>query len=180
MVFFQLFAAISVRRQLPSVKKGSLSNSSSDYGLDESYNSSDEVTDSVFTQVNEVKQKLNQSVVVTRPTSFTNATTQQFAQSQYNTATSTQHQQLQQTNQNSQYSVQYTQLQKSNQYNATNQNSVQSSSVVYASIQKENNKFQQPSPDPWSQNVNRSNNAIGCPPPSLAEQLKQVKYFFWH
>lgn len=161
-------------RQLPSVKKGSLSNSSSDYGLDESYNSSDEVTDSVFTQVNEVKQKLNQSVVVTRPTSFTNATTQQFAQSQYNTATSTQHQQLQQTNQNSQYSVQYTQLQKSNQYNATNQNSVQSSSVVYASIQKENNKFQQPSPDPWSQNVNRSNNAIGCPPPSLAEQLKQV------
>ncbi|RZC39360.1 hypothetical protein BDFB_011901, partial [Asbolus verrucosus] len=29
-------------RQLPSVKKGSLSNSSSDYGLDESYNSADE------------------------------------------------------------------------------------------------------------------------------------------
>ncbi|ENN79903.1 hypothetical protein D910_07319 [Dendroctonus ponderosae] len=33
-------------RQLPSVKKGSLSNSSSDYGLDESYNSADELTDS--------------------------------------------------------------------------------------------------------------------------------------
>lgn len=35
-------------RQLPSGKKGSLSNSSSDYGLDESYNSGDEFTDSTF------------------------------------------------------------------------------------------------------------------------------------
>ncbi|CAG9854132.1 unnamed protein product [Phyllotreta striolata] len=148
-------------RQLPSVKKGSLSNSSSDYGLDESYNSSDEVTDSVFAQVAEIKQKLNQGL--TRPTSFTNAATQQFAQ--------TQHTSQQQLNQNSQYTVQYTQVQKSNQY-VTNQNSVQTSNVVYASIQKE--KFQQPSPDPWSNSANKNSSSAGCPPPTLKEQLKQV------
>ncbi|XP_028149950.2 uncharacterized protein LOC114343319 isoform X3 [Diabrotica virgifera virgifera] len=87
-------------RQLPSAKKGSLSNSSSDYGLDEGCNSSDEVTDSVFiSQANEIKQKLNQTVV--RPTSFTSAT-QQYVQSQYVP---------QQKNQNnSQYTVQYTQV----------------------------------------------------------------------
>ncbi|KAG5890937.1 hypothetical protein JTB14_019875 [Gonioctena quinquepunctata] len=58
-------------RQLPSVKKGSLSNSSSDYGLDESYNSSDEVTDSVFAQTGETKQKSHHP----RPTSFNTSRT---------------------------------------------------------------------------------------------------------
>uniref|UniRef100_A0A6P7H1J0 Neurabin-1 n=2 Tax=Diabrotica virgifera virgifera TaxID=50390 RepID=A0A6P7H1J0_DIAVI len=151
-------------RQLPSAKKGSLSNSSSDYGLDEGCNSSDEVTDSVFiSQANEIKQKLNQTVV--RPTSFTSAT-QQYVQSQYVP---------QQKNQNnSQYTVQYTQVQKSNQYSVNQSTSSNQSSVVYASIQKETNKFQQPSPDPWSDSLNRVNNTIVCPPPTLAEQLKQV------
>ncbi|XP_057658198.1 uncharacterized protein LOC130895088 isoform X2 [Diorhabda carinulata] len=148
-------------RQLPSVKKGSLSNSSSDYGLDESYNSSDEVTDSVFasSQSNDVKQLKSSNT--TRPTSFTSAT-QQYVQSQYVTA--------QQKNQNgAHYAVQYTQVQKTTQY-VMNQNASTnqaSGGVVYASIQKE------PSPDPWHDN--RTNNmAAVCPPPSLAEQLKQV------
>nr|XP_023016595.1 uncharacterized protein LOC111505922 isoform X2 [Leptinotarsa decemlineata] len=159
-------------RQLPSVKKGSLSNSSSDYGLDESYNSSDEVTDSVFAQANEMKQK-SHSLVSSRPTSFNAVIQQQHQQQHYYSA--------QQNNaQESQYTVQYTQVQntqsqKSSQY-STQQSAVsnQSSSVVYASIQRETSTFQQPSPDPWSDVAGRGTGIAVGPPSSLAEQLKQV------
>ncbi|KAJ8933539.1 hypothetical protein NQ314_013952, partial [Rhamnusium bicolor] len=151
--------------QLPSVKKGSLSNSSSDYGLDESYNSADEATDSAFSQASEYKPKTSSSTSNTRPTTLNTNT--QYTQSQYTA------QQLQHNAQNSQYTVQYTQVQKSSQYSAQN-SSNQSSSVVYARVQKESSSFQQPSPDPWGDSSNRSVNIAVGPPTSLAEQLKQV------
>ncbi|CAH2004152.1 unnamed protein product [Acanthoscelides obtectus] len=57
-------------RQLPSAKKGSLSNSSSDYGLDESYNSSEELSDSAFAQSdNQYVQQTNDTAATTVKTS---------------------------------------------------------------------------------------------------------------
>lgn len=50
----------------------------------------------------------------------------------------------------------------------------QSSGVVYASLQKDTNNFQHPTPDPWNESRSVANIACG-PPPSLAEQLKQVR-----
>lgn len=148
-------------RQLPSTKKGSLSNSSSDYGLDESYNSSDEVTDSAFSQSSEYIQKSSsKSTSIIRPTTLN--TSQHYSQ-QY----SAQH-----LSQNSQYTVQYTQIQKSNQYSPY-VSAGQASSVVYASLQQDSNNFQHPTPDPWNESRSVANMAVG-PPPSLAEQLKQV------
>ncbi|CAH1180314.1 unnamed protein product [Phaedon cochleariae] len=149
-------------RQLPSVKKGSLSNSSSDYGLDESYNSSDEVTDSVFSQVNEVKQRLSQAAAATRTSSFSSNRTSEHV------------------DQNAQYVVQYTQVQKVNQY-SSHHHSVsaanQGSGVVYASIQKEvkdAGSFQQAMPEHWNDGRGANTNMAVGPPASLAEQLKQV------
>lgn len=144
------------------MKKGSLSNSSSDYGLDESYNSADEATDSAFSQACEFNPKLNSTTTINlRPTTLN--TNPQYTQAQYSA------QQMQHNVQNSQYIIQYTQVQKSSQYS-----SKQSSNVVYSKIQKEGGSIQQPSPDPWGENTNRSTNLTTGPPPSLAEQLKQV------
>lgn len=51
----------------------------------------------------------------------------------------------------------------------------QGSGVVYASLQKDTSSFQHPTPDPWSESRSVASIAVG-PPPSLAEQLKQVSY----
>lgn len=148
-------------RQLPSTKKGSLSNSSSDYGLDERYNSSDEVTDSAFSQSSEYKQKSSssKSTSISRPTTLN--TSQHYSQ-QYSAH----------LGQNSQYTVQYTQIQKSSQYSSYI-NTNQGSGVVYASLQKDANNLQHPTPDPWNETKSVASIAVG-PPPSLAEQLKKV------
>lgn len=114
-------------RQLPSVKKGSLSNSSSDYGLDESYNSSEEVTDSAFATPEYVAQK-PPSKTPTRPTNLD--TSPQYIQPHFPSQHSSQHNSqhmVQQSSsssslqqhklaQNSQYVVQYSQVQKPSQY----------------------------------------------------------------
>lgn len=170
-------------RQLPSTKKGSLSNSSSDYGLDESYNSSDEVTDSAFSQSSEYKQKSSSSKTsgIIRPTTLITSQhyTQQYSAQQHHH----QHPQQQHLSQNSQYTVQYTQIQKTNhQYSSYASALGQGSNVVYASLQKDatTNNFQHPTPDPWNENRSVANLAVG-PPPSLAEQLKQVrKIYVWY
>ncbi|CAH0546934.1 unnamed protein product [Brassicogethes aeneus] len=142
-------------RQLPSAKKGSLSNSSSDYGLDESYNSADEMTDSAYSQ-SDYAPKSSSS---TRPSTLN--TNSYLVQSQS------------QQSQNSQYTVQYSQIQKSSQI--SNQITQNNSSVVYAKVFKESNNFQQPSPDPWGDTPNKTvNPGIGGIPATLSEQLKQV------
>lgn len=139
-------------RQLPSSKKGSLSNSSSDYGLDESYNSADELDPPYINETN------NKGCEPVRPTTLeTNV---------YSTA---QHY-------NSSQNVQYTQIQ--NTYSSS-QKVVGSreQSVVYAKVQKEPSQHsiaqQLVSPDPWVGAATNNKSGMG-PPPSLAEQLKQV------
>lgn len=152
-------------RQLPSGKKGSLSNSSSDYGLDESYNSGDEFTDSPFLQsdVYSTKKKAEIVAPVSRPATL-NTTTNYVQQHPPQFSSQTSHYNMQ--------NVQYTQVQKTNQYN----NSFQSNpSVVYARVQKENTVIQQNSPDPWVGGIKGVNMGLG-PPASLAEQLKQVSF----
>lgn len=69
--------------------------------------------------------------------------------------------------------VQYTQVQKTNQYNSSYSNSA---GVVYARVQKESAVMQQSSPDPWAGGPNKGINLGLGPPPSLAEQLKQVSF----
>ncbi|XP_071057520.1 uncharacterized protein [Onthophagus taurus] len=132
-------------RQLPSAKKGSLSNSSSDYGLDESYNSGDELTDPGYSQTS-----MEKPTSIIRPTTLNTNYVQCITQSaNYNSA---------------QYSS----------YTASGQNhSSSSSSVIYARVQKESSVGQQGSPDPWGSANKNVNIGLG-PPASLAEQLKQV------
>ncbi|KAK9704042.1 SAM domain (Sterile alpha motif) [Popillia japonica] len=141
-------------RQLPSSKKGSLSNSSSDCGLDESYNSADELSEPVVQQQHD--QQKNSLV---RPSSLN--TSSHYAQytsqqGQYSSQTSAQY-----TVQNAQYST-----------HSTYSGQSQSTNVIYARVQKESSLGQQGSPDPWSGNK-PINMGMG-PPASLAEQLKQV------
>ncbi|KAK9891508.1 hypothetical protein WA026_014744 [Henosepilachna vigintioctopunctata] len=150
-------------RQLPTGKKGSLSNSSSDYGLDESYNSGDELVDSAFSQSDSSytpRQKTS------RPNTLNTSLYSQYASAQ----------QLQYNAQNAQYSVQYTQVQSSNIYSshAPQQPHAQNTNVVYAKIQKESSNMQQSSPDPWNGPPNKMGGIGLGPPASLAEQLKQV------
>ncbi|XP_045463648.1 uncharacterized protein LOC123673221 isoform X2 [Harmonia axyridis] len=149
-------------RQLPTGKKGSLSNSSSDYGLDESYNSGDELVDSAFSQSDSSytpKQKNS------RPNTLNTSLYSQYATAQ----------QLQYNAQNTQYSVQYSQVQSSNIYSTNNtaQQQPSNANVVYAKIQKESSNIQQSSPDPWNGPPTKKTLGMG-PPASLAEQLKQV------
>ncbi|XP_049819529.1 uncharacterized protein LOC109595347 isoform X2 [Aethina tumida] len=149
-------------RQLPSAKKGSLSNSSSDYGLDESYNSGDDLTDSAYSQ----SEYVSKPTATSRPSTL-NTNNAQYVQSQYQSQ-----QQMSYNTQNSQYTVQYSQVQKSSQYSS--QNVQNSSSVVYARVQKESGNFQQPSPDPWGGEAQNKGAGIGGTPASFSEQLKQV------
>lgn len=139
-------------RQLPSGKKGSLSNSSSDYGLDESCNSGDELSEALFVQCSDVETKYKSSSVV-RPSSLnTSAVYSQNSVHEYV--------------QNTQYIVQnaeYSQVHKPVSTNA-----------IYARVQKESAFVQQSSPDPWTGASTKGCNLGMGPPPSLAEQLKQV------
>lgn len=143
-------------RQLPTGKKGSLSNSSSDYGLDESYNSGDELTDSVYSQ-NEIYASKNKTEGAPRPSSL-------------NTNTS-----FTPTTHYSVKNVEYTHVQKASQYNSSYQTSA---NVVYARVQKDHSNVQQSSPDPWVGGGNKGVNMGLGPPFSLAEQLKQVISYF--
>lgn len=151
-------------RQLPSGKKGSLSNSSSDYGLDESYNSGDELTDSTFSPNDSIRKKPDTTITTStttpsmRPTLSTRNYIQQYEQQQ---ATQTIHYSVQ--------NVQYTAVQKPNQHHISDHNN----SVVYARVQKDSSVHHQNSPDPWASSNKGVNMGLG-PPASLAEQLKQV------
>lgn len=160
-------------RQLPSVKKGSLSNSSSDYGLDESYNSADELTDSACIQTDlqpktttTTSSSSNSSInsTVARPTTLN---TQYVQQIQYSTVTKP-------VNNAQNTQVQYSQVQKCSRQSSS---STSSSNVVYARVQKEASNLQQhTSPDPWGGEVSAKGVNLGMgPPSSLAEQLKQVR-----
>ncbi|XP_066255923.1 uncharacterized protein Spn isoform X3 [Euwallacea similis] len=168
-------------RQLPSgAKKGSLSNSSSDYGLDESYNSADELTDnSAYSPKSRQPNTTHAYSVASnvassnRPTTL-NTNPHYIIQPQY---TSLQHQtqsqsRLHQQPQYEQYTVQYTEVQKaSSHYSAQNIPSVQPPGVVYARVQKESRTDEVT----WSEGGGGTKGVISVgPPPSLAEQLKQV------
>ncbi|XP_060519961.1 uncharacterized protein LOC132698107 isoform X4 [Cylas formicarius] len=155
-------------RQLPSVKKGSLSNSSSDYGLDESYNSADELTDPVAYSPKSKFINIAPTTTTTTATISTTATSNvprpaslhtnlRYLQ-QYNL----QQQQQQQVESQHYTSVQYSQVQRSGVYSAQNQG------VVYARVQKDSTVQQ--GEISW---VDGGGTKVG-PPPSLAEQLKQV------
>lgn len=106
-------------RQLPSVKKGSLSNSSSsDYGLDDSYNSGDEVNG--------------------YHTSATKSSNSNSLYSQYTRS------QLQSNVQNTQHNTtQFNQVQKPNyaSYNRVD------STAVYAKVQKDSSHLEYTNPD---------------------------------
>lgn len=147
-------------RQLPSGKKGSLSNSSSDYGLDESYNSGDELTDSTFSPNDSIRQKGDNTTSIKPPILSARNYIQQYEQQQQY-STQTIHYSVQ--------NVQYTAVQKPNQNHASDH----SNSVVYARVQKDSAAIHQNSPDPWASGNKGVNIGLG-PPPSLAEQLKQV------
>ncbi|KAJ8934618.1 hypothetical protein NQ318_012652 [Aromia moschata] len=137
--------------QLPSVKKGSLSNSSSDYGLDESYNSADELTDSAFFSARTVPDPLRLPLAHSTPHNRCYITLKT-------------------------HSTRCNTLRSRNRVITASQQSAitnQGANVVYARVQKEGS-YQQPSPDPWGDSSNRPLNMAVGPPPSLAEQLKQV------
>lgn len=152
-------------RQLPSGKKGSLSNSSSDYGLDESYNSGDDLTDSTFSPNDSVRRKADSTTTsIKQPTLGARNYIQQYEQQQ-------QQQYSTQTIHYSVQNVQYTAVQKPNQHHVSDHNN----SVVYARVQKDNSTIHQNSPDPWAISNKGVNIGLG-PPPSLAEQLKQVNF----
>lgn len=138
-------------RQLPSSKKGSLSNSSSDCGLDESYNSADEISESIDQQ----KNSLVRPSTLNTSTHYTQYTSQQ---AQYNVQGGS-----------GQYTVQNAQYSTHSSYSGQNQ----SANAIYARVQKESTLGQQSSSDPWAGNK-PVNMGMG-PPASLAEQLKQVR-----
>lgn len=163
-------------RQLPSGKKGSLSNSSSDYGLDESYNSADDLSDTASLNQNDgysSESKYSTNTVV-RPSTLG---TEHTHSAQY-------------SSQNSQYPVQSSIYSVQNTHYAYSQNTVQYASqqtvqnnlqnqqhntnVLYARVQKGGSHQHQSSPDPWLGVPNKGTNMGMGPPPSLAEQLKQV------
>lgn len=149
-------------RQLPSGKKGSLSNSSSDYGLDESYNSGDELTDSAFSPNDSIRKKPD-TVPSIKPATLSARNYMQQFQSEA---------QMTQTIHYSVQNVQYTAVQKPGQQHTIPD---QNSSAVYARVQKDSSALQHSSPDPWVSGSNKGVNIGLGPPPSLAEQLKQVK-----
>ncbi|KAF2902903.1 hypothetical protein ILUMI_03280 [Ignelater luminosus] len=170
-------------RQLPSGKKGSLSNSSSDYGLDESYNSADDLSDTASLNQNDgysSESKYSTSTVV-RPATLNTAGSQVTEQPQHNSVQNTQFSaqsaiyNVQNTHYGySQNTVQYV-SQQTSQYNAQNQNyNSLNSNVLYARVQKGGAHQHQSSPDPWLGVPNKGANMGLGPPPSLAEQLKQV------
>lgn len=151
------FAGALANRQLPTGKKGSLSNSSSDYGLDESYNSADELSDTASLHQSDGYG----SSTLVRPCTLN--TQSQYIEETHNT-----------------YSSQYAH----SQYIATHQMIKENSqsqyngqSILYARVQKGSAAHQhQSSPDPWvgtQTQVPQSKLGVG-PPSSLAEQLKQV------
>lgn len=137
-------------RQLPSGKKGSLSNSSSDYGLDESCNSGDELNDNMYIHNSDTESKYN----VIRPSSL-------------NTSVHSHNSIHEQYSQNSHYIIQNT------EYTQVHKSQPVSTNAIYAKIQKDNTFMQHTSPDPWIGSTKSCNLGLG-PPSSLAEQLKQV------
>ncbi|KAF5288291.1 hypothetical protein FQA39_LY04059 [Lamprigera yunnana] len=170
-------------RQLPSGKKGSLSNSSSDYGLDESYNSTDDLSDTASLNQNDTyttETKYSNSIL-TRPTSLN--TNSQLSEPSYTSS-----QNMQYNSQSAAYNVQnhysYSQnsyANQSTQYNSQTQSySIQqnnqhaNTNVLYARVQKGSAHQHQSSPDPWLGVPSKSATVGLGPPPSLAEQLKQV------
>lgn len=169
-------------RQLPSGKKGSLSNSSSDYGLDESYNSADDLSDTASLNQNDgysSESKYSTSTVV-RPATLNTAGSQITEQPQHNSVQNTQFSaqsaiyNVQNTHYGYSQTVQYV-SQQTSQYNAQNQNyNSLNSNVLYARVQKGGAHQHQSSPDPWLGVPNKGANMGLGPPPSLAEQLKQV------
>ncbi|KAK5642531.1 hypothetical protein RI129_008698 [Pyrocoelia pectoralis] len=166
-------------RQLPSGKKGSLSNSSSDYGLDESYNSNDDLSDIGSLNQNDSYTSESKYSSVVRPSTLDTEQSQYTSQnSQHNSQSAIYN--VQNHYGYSQSSVQYTNQQTS-QYNSQNQsfnvqqnNQHMNTNVLYARVQKGTTHQHQSSPDPWLGVPNKSTSLGFCPPPSLAEQLKQV------
>ncbi|XP_025836703.1 uncharacterized protein LOC108734606 isoform X3 [Agrilus planipennis] len=181
-------------RQLPTAKKGSLSNSSSDYGLDDSCNSGDEMsTHSPHMDLKRSDPKdyssesgnyssesrgstERNSLPLARPTSLNT----------YDSNTYTVHQS---SHSHTQYSAQslYYNSQTTYGYSqgpvaahqvnkepiAIAQAPVVGANVVYARVQKGHQH--QSSPDPWATATTNKAASIGLgPPTSLAEQLKQV------
>jgi neurabin len=144
-------------RQLPTSKKGSLSNSSSsDYGLDDSCNSGDEVNGLGHTpQQNDCQFSKEKN---SKPNSL---------YSQYTRY------QLQSNVQNSQYSVQSTQVQKPS---SASQNNRIHPTALYAKVQKDSSQLVNENRDSWlTSGMSKTGIASGIgPPASLAEQLKQV------
>lgn len=155
-------------RQLPSGKKGNMSNSSSDCGLDESYNNScDDLTESTSishashteTYLTENKYTVTQPV---RPSSLTTA--------HVNYSTTAHTHQHTHSSTHAQYKTQHTHYQPNPNVQA-----------LYAHVKKDHNRdrererdrdvHHQPSPDPWA-GVGKK--GLSGPPASLAEQLKQV------
>ncbi|XP_050311669.1 neurabin-1 isoform X2 [Anthonomus grandis grandis] len=183
-------------RQLPSgaAKKGggggsssgggSLSNSSSDYGLDESYNSADEEPLPPRGKSSRPSAALVSSKVnVVRPTSLTTTTTttttttnsHYIIQPQY---AAVQHQPQRQYH--DQYSVQYSEVQKTGKNNgapcaAQGVIGGESTGVVYARVQKDTrtDEVTTTTTTSYAEAAGGGNKGVG-PPPSLAEQLKQV------
>ncbi|KAK4877137.1 hypothetical protein RN001_009643 [Aquatica leii] len=173
-------------RQLPSGKKGSLSNSSSDYGLDESYNSNDDLSDTASLNQNDeyTSDGKYSSGIPIRPSTL-NTSSQITEQSQYTASQNTQynsHSAIYNVQNNygySQSSLQYGN--QTSQYNSQNQsysipqsNHHLNTNVLYARVQKGSTHQHQSSPDPWLGVPNKGANVGLGPPPSLAEQLKQV------
>lgn len=190
-------------RQLPSVKKGSLSNSSSDYGLDESYNSADETTDSAFFQSNDVKTKSNHSTRSSNTATYSTQQTlnnlqnsqyivqysevQKFTEKQYSEMqkySEKQHSEMQKYTETQKYSEkQHSETQKSGHYGEkqySERYTSQNSGAIYSKVQKEGREER--NKELWGANVARPVSLTGStgPPASLAEQLKQVgpKIFF--
>lgn len=142
-------------RQLPSTKKGSLSNSSSDFGLDEY---GDEISEASVSQNNHVEQHYRETLI---------------HQLSSNIQMSLENQEVQ----HSHYSEKKAnKLTRNAVYNDIDNNTNINS--MYARVQKE----------PSSSNIhiwldsNKSGNLVMGPPPSLAEQLKQVFsiYLYMH
>lgn len=156
-------------RQLPSGKKGSMSNSSSDYGLDESYNSADELSDSASLNQNEsyCSESKYSNNSVSRPCNF-------------NTGSDSS-QNVQYGSQSAQYSSQSAEYNNYFPQNSLEYSQSQSlnSNVLYARVQKGVIHQHQSSPDPWAGVPNKGANMGLGPPASLAEQLKQVCCQFW-
>ncbi|XP_044737225.1 uncharacterized protein LOC123299078 isoform X4 [Chrysoperla carnea] len=160
-------------RQLPSGKKGSLSNSSSEHTLDESYGETSCDDESMEIGINSQSDVAYSSDSLTSPNMSTNSTvtTQIQRPTSLTNIAATQKQQYKLTSQQ-QYQIRqeninalYSHVNKEHHHNLRNDNKKEER--LYATVDPE-------SSESWSNSRNYSTNKILGPPASLAEQLKQV------